>query len=204
MTRSKPTLGISEPWNGKRIGLLGGSFNPAHAGHLHIANLALEHFGLDAVWWLVTPQNPLKDAKDASPYVERFFSVEEITRDEPGMIATHLEAELGTKYTFETVVELKKAFPKTDFLFICGMDNAVIFHKWDRWQELVQNIPVVFAARNQLDAPAQGSPLRHYEGVPHHETTQGAETDLAKPGIYWLRFSPEMNISSTEIRNNNR
>lgn len=199
-----PSLDNPKPWNGKRVGLLGGSFNPAHMGHLHIAKLAMENFGLDCVWWLITPQNPLKDTKDAAPYTQRFESVEKIIADEPSMIATHLETELGTQYTYETVVALKKAFPQTDFLFICGMDNAVIFHKWDRWQDLVKEIPIAFAARNQMDAPAQDSPLRQYGNVAHHEATEDHETDLSKSGIYWLRYTPEIDISSTEIRNKNK
>lgn len=198
-----PELDNPLPWNGKRIGLLGGSFNPAHKGHLHIAKLAIANFGLDCVWWLITPQNPLKDVKDAAPYEERFASVEKIIAGEPNMVATHLESELATRYTYETVVELKKAFPQTDFLFICGMDNAVIFHKWDRWQDLVQELPIVFIARTKMDAPAQDSPLRQFTDIPHHEEANGFATNLTKSGIYWLRYTPEVNISSTEIRNGN-
>jgi len=204
MTFTPPTLNNPAPWSNMRIGLLGGSFNPAHEGHLHIANLAMKNFGLDCIWWLVTPQNPLKDTADMASYHERFASVEKLIAGHPDMLATHLESELATQYTYDTVVALKKAFPATEFLFICGMDNAVIFHKWDRWQDLVREIPIVFIARNQMDAPAQDSPLRLFEGVPHLEATKGAETHLSKPGVYWLRYTPEMNISSTEIRNKNK
>ncbi len=204
MTLTPPTLNDSSRWNGLRIGLLGGSFNPAHEGHLHIAKLAMENFGLDFVWWLVTPQNPLKNTNGMAPYKERFASVEKIISDTPAMIATHLEAELGTQYTYDTVVALKNAFPKTEFLFICGMDNAVIFHKWDHWQDLIQEIPIVFAARSQMDAPAQDSPLRLSKTVPQYEESRSKETNLQKPGIYWLRYTPEVNVSSTEIRNKNK
>lgn len=199
----QPTLKNPAPWNGKRIGLLGGSFNPAHDGHLHIGKIALEQFDLDEIWWLVTPQNPLKDTKDTASYEERFASVEKTIEGEPNMVATHLEAELGSQYTYETVTKLKAAFPGTEFIFICGMDNAVIFHKWDRWQDLIREIPIVFIARPEMDIPAQDSPLRLFKDAPHHEETKGGETDLKKPGVYWLRRTPEMDISSTEIRNKN-
>lgn len=203
MTFTHPSLNNPSPWDGKRIGLLGGSFNPAHKGHLHIARIAMKQFGLDAVWWLITPQNPLKNTTDMAPYDVRFASVEHIIKDDPEMIATHLEAELGTTYTYDTVLHLKKAFPDTDFIFICGMDNAVIFHKWDQWQDLIREIPIAFAARTEMDVPAQNSPLRIFDGVPHYEETMGKKTDLAKAGIYWLRHTPEMDISSTEIRSKN-
>lgn len=117
------------------------------------------------------------------------------------MIATHLEAELNTAYTYDTVMKLKQAFAETEFLFICGMDNAVIFHKWDRWQDLIREIPIVFIARSRMDEPAQDSPLRQFKGITHFEA---ATRDLAKPAIYWLRHTPEMDISSTEIRNKNK
>ena len=180
-----PTLHDKQFWDGKKIGLLGGSFNPAHKGHKHIALLALEHYDLECVWWLVTPQNPLKDTTDTAPYDERFASVEAIIDGHPQMIATHLERDLRTTYTYETVLGLKKTFPQTDFMFICGMDNALIFHKWDRWEELLDLIPVTFIDRPGAVDVVDDSPLKK---VKH-------------PNLLWLHGEEMIDISSTQIRN---
>jgi nicotinate-nucleotide adenylyltransferase len=183
-----PALKDGALWAGKKIGLLGGSFNPAHKGHKHIALLALENYGLDAVWWLVTPQNPLKDTVDMAPYDERFASVEKIIDRHPDMVATHLERELGTRYTYETVRGLKQHFPDTEFMFICGMDNALIFHKWDRWQDLLDLIPITFIDRPGAVEVVDNSPLKQ----------------VTHPHLHWLHGREMMDISSTQIRNMNK
>lgn len=180
----QPTLDNHTPWDGKKIGLLGGSFNPAHKGHRHIALLALDHYNLDAIWWLVTPQNPLKDTIDMAAYDERFASAEKIIDGHAQMIATHLERDLGTTYTYETVKGLLKAFPETDFTFICGMDNALIFHKWDRWEELLDLIPITFIDRPGAIDIVDDSPLKK----------------INHPHLLWLHGEEMMDISSTQIR----
>jgi len=118
MIFAPPTLKDGHRWRGMRIGLLGGSFNPPHIGHLHIARLAQAKFGLHAVWWIITPQNPLKDKAGIAPYKERFHKVEDMLSPYPAMIPTHLENELSTKYTFQTVKALKASFPESDLLWI--------------------------------------------------------------------------------------
>ena len=180
-----PALDNPAPWKGKKIGLLGGSFNPAHKGHRHIALLALDHYGLDGIWWLVTPQNPLKDTTDMAAYDERFASAEDIVAGHPQMIVTHLERDLGTTYTFETVTGLQKAFPETDFMFICGMDNALIFHKWDHWQDLLDLIPVTFIDRPRAIDVVDDAPLKQ----------------VTHPNLLWLHGREMIDISSTQIRN---
>ena len=184
MTLTRPTLADGPKYAGKKIGLLGGSFNPAHKGHKHIALLALEHYGLDEIWWLVTPQNPLKDTDDMAPYAERFASVEKIIDGYPDMVATHLERDLETTYTYETVKGLKQHFPQTDFLFICGMDNALIFHKWDRWHDLLDLIPFTF-----IDRPGS---VEIVENCPLKQVTH--------PNLHWLHGEEMIDISSTQIR----
>ncbi len=180
-----PNLRDGSRWNGLRIGLLGGSFNPAHEGHRHIARLAMAEYDLDFVWWLVTPQNPLKGRQDMAPYEERFSSVERIIAGHPRMMATHLERDLGTNFTFETVSGLLKHFPRTDFTFICGMDNALIFHKWDRWRQLARLITILFIARPPAGMLVRNCPVRM----------------LKNPNIHWLKATKMLDISSTKLRN---
>ncbi len=199
-----PTLKDGNRWQGLRIGLLGGSFNPPHEGHIHIARLAQAKFGLDFVWWIVTPQNPMKSTKNMQPYEERYSNVATMLRSFPRQIPTHLEAELGTSYTYKTVSKLKENFPHTDFLWICGMDNAHIFHKWDHWKEILKTIPITFIARPPATHLVKGCPLRLFDKVGHHHGTSGRDTNLKHPGIYWLEGNKMLDISSTKIRNLNK
>ncbi len=196
-----PTLKDAARWKGLRVGLLGGSFNPPHQGHMHIARMARIKFGLDFVWWIVTPQNPLKDKKNTAPYDKRFKKVEEITAKSPKQMATHVERDLGTQYTYETISELKKNYPSTEFIWICGMDNALIFHKWDKWQTIIDTMPMVFIARPPAGNLVRNCPLRLLTSVSHRHNTDGVKTDLTKPCIYWLEGTKMLDISSTKIRN---
>lgn len=193
-----PTLRDAERWKNCRIGLLGGSFNPPHAGHLHIARLAKAKFGLDFVWWIVTPQNPLK--KNTGGYERRHAQVKDMIAPYPRQLVTHLERDLKTKYTYQTVMGLRESFPHTDFLWICGMDNALIFHKWDQWQALLETMPITFIARPPAENLVRNCPLRMYKH-PQYSTAYGRKTDLKKPGIYWLQGTKMLDISSTKIRN---
>lgn len=196
-----PTLHDGARWRGLRIGLLGGSFNPPHAGHLHIARIAKAKFGLDFVWWIVTPQNPLKAKTHIRPYTERHAAVTQMLANKPSQMPTHLEAELGTTYTFETVSKLRQHFPATDFIWICGMDNAHIFHKWDRWQHILEMMPITFIARPPAPHLVKGCPIRMLNNIPHYHQAFGIRTDLKNPGIYWLEGNKMLDISSTKIRN---
>lgn len=197
-----PTLHDGHRWDGLRIGLLGGSFNPPHAGHLHIARHARAKFGLDFIWWIITPQNPLKKRKNMAPYEKRYGDVYNMLQGYPRHMATDLESDLGTAYTHQTVAGLKDVFPKTDFLWICGMDNAHIFHKWDHWKEILNMVPITFIARPPATHLVKGCPIRMMKTVPQWHRAFGAKTDLKQPGIYWLEGSKMMDISSTEIRKN--
>lgn len=204
MTFSPPLLNDAHRWAGRRVGLLGGSFNPPHEGHMHIARVAMAKFGLDAVWWIVTPQNPLKHRTGMAPYAERFAKVQEITARTPRHIATHLEHDLGTTFTYETVTALRARFSRTQFLWICGMDNAHIFHHWDRWQSLIDQIPVVFIARPPAGSLVQNAPIRMQSQIPQYHETQGRKTDLTQPGIFWIQGVKMLDVSSTKIRNINK
>lgn len=197
-----PTLNDSRRWDNMRIGLLGGSFNPPHAGHIHIARIAQAKFGLDFVWWIVTPQNPLKKKSNMAPYQQRYDNVKTMLGGYPHQMATHLEAELGSSYTYETVTALRKKFPKTDFLWICGMDNAHIFHKWDRWQRILETVPITFIARPPATHLVKGCPIRMLNNISHYHVTAGRKTNLKKPAIFWLEGNKMLDISSTEIRKN--
>jgi nicotinate-nucleotide adenylyltransferase len=119
----------------RRIGLLGGSFNPAHRGHLHVSLEALKRLDLDEVWWLVAPQNPLKPVRGMAPFEERLASARKLARH-PRIAVTDLEARLGTRYTADTLAELRRRFPNTRFVWLMGADNLAQIRHWGRWHEV--------------------------------------------------------------------
>jgi nicotinate-nucleotide adenylyltransferase len=131
---------------GLRIGLLGGSFNPAHEGHLHISREALRRLRLDQVWWLVSPKNPLKPKKDMAKFKKRFASAETMARD-PRIRVTKIEKKLGTRYTVDTVNRLTELGPDLNFVFLMGADNFVQLPAWRNWQDIMATVPIAVLAR---------------------------------------------------------
>ncbi|MEM9708170.1 MAG: nicotinate-nucleotide adenylyltransferase [Pseudomonadota bacterium] len=130
---------------GRAIGLLGGSFDPPHGGHVHITLEALKRFGLDEIWWLVTPGNPLK-SKGPQPLARRVAAARAVMRH-PKVRITDVEARLGTRYTAATVDGLRAIYPGTAFVWLMGADNLAAFHHWDRWQDIMESVPVGILAR---------------------------------------------------------
>jgi len=129
-----------------RIGLLGGSFNPAHEGHSHASDLAFKQLGLDYVWWLVSPQNPLKDTRGMESFGERLLAAQHFNRH-PRIIVTDIESRLGTRFTINTLRALKRRFPQLRFVWLMGSDNLVQIPRWRNWQEIFANVPVTVIAR---------------------------------------------------------
>ena len=130
---------------GMVIGLLGGSFDPAHAGHAHLTREAIKRFGLDRVWWLVSPGNPLK-ASQPAPMAERMARAQAVM-DDPRVIITDIEAQLGTRYTAETLEALMARYPGVRFVWLMGADNLLQFDRWDRWQDIMHMVPIGVLAR---------------------------------------------------------
>lgn len=127
--------------SGLRIGLLGGSFNPAHAGHRHISLLALKLLALDELWWLVSPQNPLKSTADMAPFAARLAEARRVAVH-PRIRVTGIEARLKTRYTADTLHSLKQRFPRTQFVWIMGADNLAQIPRWERWTEIFAAVPI--------------------------------------------------------------
>jgi nicotinate-nucleotide adenylyltransferase len=131
---------------GMRIGLLGGSFNPAHEGHLHVSQVALKRLGLDYVWWLVTPQNPLKPTAGMAPLNDRLHAAQQVAHH-PRIIVMDIEHDFHTHYSFDTLRALQKRFPLVQFVWLMGSDNLNIFRRWHRWQEFAQRVPIAVIQR---------------------------------------------------------
>ena len=133
-----------QAYAGMKIGLFGGTFDPAHSGHLHTAHTAMTRLGLDQVWWLVTPQNPLKPK--SAPLAERMASVQRLIRGRR-MIVTDIETRLGTQYSADTLKALRRRYPGVRFIWVMGADNIGGFHRWRRWREIFHGLPIAIIAR---------------------------------------------------------
>jgi nicotinate-nucleotide adenylyltransferase len=140
-----------------RTGLLGGSFNPAHAGHRRISLHAAASLGLDEVWWLVSPGNPLKPEEGMAPLAARFASARRAARGAPIRV-TAIERELGTRYTADTLLGLRRRFPERDFVWLMGADNLAQFHRWRDWRKIAATVPIAVIGRPGYDGEALASP----------------------------------------------
>ncbi|WP_342076586.1 nicotinate-nucleotide adenylyltransferase [Yoonia sp. SS1-5] len=137
--------GFPSARKGQVIGLLGGSFDPAHAGHVHITRSALKRFGLDHVWWLVSPANPLK-TRGPAPLAERMVAARRLMQH-PRVLVTDLEARLGTFYTAQTLSALQRRYPGVRFVWLMGADNLTQFHRWQDWRWIMDHVAVGVLAR---------------------------------------------------------
>jgi nicotinate-nucleotide adenylyltransferase len=133
-------------WRRARIGLLGGSFNPAHEGHLHVAERALAALGLDQVWLLVSPGNPLKPTRGMAPFATRLASARRVA-DGRRVVATGIEAQLGTRYTADSLALLRRRFPRVRFALLLGADNLEQLPRWRRWREIARTAPIAVVPR---------------------------------------------------------
>lgn len=140
----------------KRIGLLGGSFNPAHGGHRRISLLAHRALGLDEVWWLVSPGNPLKPAQGMAPLAVRVKSAAAQARRAPIKV-TAIEQQLATRFTIDTLRALRRRYPKVQFVWLMGSDNLAQFHRWKDWRGIAKMIPIAVIARPGYECHAAAS-----------------------------------------------
>jgi len=176
-----------------RVGLLGGSFNPAHEGHRHVAELALARLALDQVWLMVSPGNPLKPPVGMAPLADRLRGAAAIG-DARRVIATSIEAAVGTRYSVDTLQELRRRFPRVRFVWIMGADLLTQLPQWRRWQEIVLDLPFVVLPRPGYTLPALAGQaarrLRRWRR-PAHEAAVLAE---ARSG--WLFLPTSQNATS--------
>ena len=183
---------------GMRIGLLGGSFDPPHAGHLHITRRALRRFHLDQVWWVVSPGNPLKP--DAPAAMERRMAACRALAAHPRVRVTDMEARLGTRYTADTLRRIGALYPGVRFVWLMGADNLASFHRWEHWRDIMERVPIGVLARPGGQVAAGLSPAaRAYARfrIPS-EAAQGLA--LMKPPAWVLMSGPMVGVSSTALR----
>jgi nicotinate-nucleotide adenylyltransferase len=182
-----------------RIGLYGGSFNPAHLGHRHVTLTALRRLALDRVWWLVTPGNPLKDRGLLAPMAERCAQAAAIA-DHPRIAVTGFEEAIGARYTRQTIRYLTARRPDVHFVWIMGADSLASFHRWRGFREIAARVPIAVIDRpgHTLRAPnARAARFLAGARVPEDEAGTLA---LRRPPAWTYLHGPRSNLSSTQIR----
>lgn len=183
--------------SGLRVGLLGGSFNPAHDGHLHISREAIKRLGLDQVWWLVSPQNPLKPVTGMASLAERLASADRAAQH-PAVRVSDIEQRMGTRYTVDTVRAMRRRFPRHRFVWLMGADNMVQFPRWKRWTEIAETLPIAVFARGRVTYAALSGPLaRRYA---RRRVTDPRLLATSRPPAWSFLFTPLHPASSTALR----
>ena len=183
-----------------RIGLLGGSFNPAHRGHRHISLQALRALGLDELWWLVSPGNPLKEgAKDMAPFEARIASARRMARG-ARIRVSDVERRAGTRFTVDTVRLLKRRHPTHRFIWLLGSDTLPNFHLWRDWRGLAREVPIAVIRRAGYDSAARAACAMGWLRRFVHPSGQASHwTEWSAPAIVILRLSPDP-TSATAVR----
>ena len=184
---------------GMQVGLFGGSFNPPHAGHALVAEIALRRLDLDQLWWMVTPGNPLKDTRGLSSLAERIAAARALA-NHPRIEVTGVEAQMRTRYTYDTVAKLVARCPGVRFVWIMGADNLRSFHRWQRWRGIANLVPIAVVDRVgpslYATAGTAGQALSRFR-IP-----ETAATSLAyrRPPVWVFLHGLKSPLSSTALR----
>jgi nicotinate-nucleotide adenylyltransferase len=182
-----------------RVGLYGGSFNPPHTGHAHVAETALRRLGLDRVIWLVSPQNPLKADQPPAGLSERMAGVRRLARG-PAMIVSDLEARIGSRYTADTLRVLKARFPRVRFVWLMGADNLAGFHRWQSWTWIARTVPMAVVARPGFQLSGALAPASRRFAHARKPASAAGRLALMRPPA-WVYLSAPLNYeSSTALR----
>ncbi|MBA3576400.1 MAG: nicotinate-nucleotide adenylyltransferase [Sphingomonas sp.] len=183
----------------KRVGLLGGSFNPAHQGHRQLSLAAIDALGLDELWWLVSPGNPLKDGEEMAPFEARLASAQEVARGS-SIHVSDFERRSGTRFTVDTISELLRSFPEHRFAWLMGADAIAEFHRWKDWRELAAMVPIAVLPRPGYDESARAARAMGWlSGFVRPQSQAKQWTEWSAPAILFLRL-PTNPTSATAKR----
>lgn len=185
---------------GMAIGLFGGSFNPPHEGHLLVAETAMRKLGLDQLWWMVTPGNPLKSHKELAPLSERIAACEEMI-DDPRIKVTAFEKTLGTSYTAKTLSKVKERNPHANFVWIMGADNLQSFHKWQNWREIANEFPMAVIDRPGATLAFLSSKTAQALHFARVDEDDSRTLPRRKAPAWVFLHGPRSTLSSTALRN---
>jgi nicotinate-nucleotide adenylyltransferase len=198
-TLLKSRLVLPPHASGMRIGLFGGTFDPPHAAHRGACLLAMKRIGLDRVWWLVTPGNPLKDTSRLAPLAERVIAAKALAQH-PRIDVTDLEARLGLHYTYETISYLVRSCPGVDFVWIMGADNLRSFHRWQRWRDIARLVPIAVVDRLGPSLYATASAAAHAFADARIPEWQAKTLPERRPPAWIYLHGLKSPLSSTALR----
>jgi nicotinate-nucleotide adenylyltransferase len=184
---------------GQKIGLFGGTFDPPHDAHLAACLLAMKRVGLDRVWWLVTPGNPLKDTRHLAPLSERLAAARELA-NHPRIIVTGLEAAIGTRYTYDTIAYLRARCPGVRFVWIMGADNLRSFHRWENWRGIARLLPIAVVDRLGPSLYAASAPAAHALARARIPESAAQALPTRKPPAWVFLHGLKSPLSSTALR----
>ncbi|WP_346323555.1 nicotinate-nucleotide adenylyltransferase [Emcibacter sp. SYSU 3D8] len=195
----RPINPLSPIWRERRVGLLGGSFNPAHRAHLLVSQTALVRLGLDEVWWLVSPQNPLKSTDDMAPQADRLAEARRVAAGRR-IRPTDIESALGTRFTVDTLAALRRRFPLTRFVWLMGADNLQQVSRWKRWPDIFQLAPVAIFGRPNYSLTAMSSTAAKRFGTRRIPVERARDlAGMAPPAWTFIHLGHEP-TSATAIR----
>ena len=185
---------------GQKIALLGGSFNPAHSGHVQISEIALKKLNLDYVWWLVSPRNPIKNYENLIPIEQRIEKAKNIISNKK-ILVTDIERKINTKYTIDTLKYLTTRYGERKFVWLMGADNLTNFHLWKSWKEIAKIIPIVIIDRPESSLKSLASLAANY--LRQYRLDEADSNYLIHKKLpAWIFIHDQLNgISSTEVRN---
>lgn len=185
---------------GQKIGLLGGSFNPPHAAHRMISLIALRRLGLDRVWWVVTPGNPLKSHGELATLEARLAAIRRLVGNDPRIVATAFESALGHGFTAGTLAFLSHRHRSVRFVWLMGADNLATFHRWHHWQVIAATMPIAVVDRPKWRLKALASPAA--QALSRYRISESADRTLAsrKPPAWAFLTGPLSPLSSTALR----
>ena len=190
--------GLPFATNNMTVGLLGGSFDPPHVGHVHITKWAMRALGLDAVWWLVSPGNPLK-TRGPAPLERRMDACRALVTD-PRITVSDLEAQIGTRYTAETLEHITAIYPGTRFVWLMGADNLRGFHRWDRADDIMHQVSIGVLARPGEQLAAGTSKMARKYARFRLSQRRAAALPYREAPCWCLLTGPMVDMSSTELR----
>ena len=182
---------------GMRVGLYGGSFNPAHEGHAHVAETARRRLGLDRVIWLVSPQNPLKSGHETAPLAQRMAGARKAARGR-NMIVSDAETRFGSQYTVDTLRALKARFPGVQFVWIMGADSLATFHRWRGWTQIMAEVPVAVVSRPWISLKSRSSPAARRFAAARAPIQQAKLLPRTNPPR-WVFLTGPLNFQSSTL-----
>ena len=185
-------------FSGAKVALFGGSFDPTHAGHILVAKAALRALGVDYVWWLVSPQNPLKSHRPQNMQ-KRLKNVQQLANDRRFIISDE-ETRLGTQFAIDTVRALKAAYPHVDFIWLIGADNLAQMHRWKNWQDLMQEIPLAVYPRPGFTHKAALSPAARGFVWARLPTQAAAQLPLYQAPAWVMLEGVRSSLASSRLR----